>query len=520
MCVSKRWIRHRPAASLTIHGVLLALVFWLIARLAPALDASDVRSHVEAWAVYAFAGFSLVAGMIWISALGVAQRASPRGNAVIYVVASFAVLYRCLLVTGPPILELDLYRYLWDGVVSTKGFNPYRYTPAEVVEAMRFGTASEAGLEALAKATETDFGAADVLSRVHYPDLPTVYPPVAQWLFAACATVSSGASTESRILVLKTALLGCEGATLAFVLLLLRRCALPTALIIIPAWCPLAVLSVANQGHLDSLPSMLATAAFAAAIVGATRTTAALAGGFLALGIGAKIYPLLLTPLLAVFILKTSRASRRVHLLTGFLTAFLIAVSLTWAPMLKAETRWQGLSTFASDWEMYDAIFALVRANLEPGSFSPLPWYSIVPVKCAWHLGSPPGPTRLLWIFSTGLLAIVLTLRITRRPEPSRVLNGSFLMLVFFWAAGPVCNPWYLMWAMPFLPFVGVRRWTPLFVLAPTFFLRFGLAAQFGERGEYWFDHGLILALTAGWIVPLVVSFKATPASTTSRPGP
>ncbi len=40
------------------------------------------------------------------------------------------LLMRALLFDSYPVLEIDFYRYLWDGAVLANGFNPYALPPA------------------------------------------------------------------------------------------------------------------------------------------------------------------------------------------------------------------------------------------------------------------------------------------------------------------------------------------------------------------------------------------------------
>jgi hypothetical protein len=110
-----------------------------------------------------------------------------------------------------------------------------------------------------------------------------------------------------------------------------------------------------------------------------------------------------------------------------------------------------------------------------------------------------------MWAAFAFLLAVILTQRIWREPTPERLLQASFALLVWFWATGPVCNPWYLVWAMPMLPFVANRGWLILFAIAPSLFLRFAFLAQRGERGEYWFDHFAVFAITGVWVAAVIV---------------
>ena len=61
-----------------------------------------------------------------------------------------------------PHLDDDVYRYIWDGFVQNQGLNPSLYPP---------------------KSELTGFPS-EVLKKISYQQIPTVYPPIAQWFFA------------------------------------------------------------------------------------------------------------------------------------------------------------------------------------------------------------------------------------------------------------------------------------------------------------------------------------------------
>jgi hypothetical protein len=69
------------------------------------------------------------------------------------------------------VLESDFYRYLWDGHVLAQGINPYLYAPHDPA-----------------------LDGVDTLYRVYigWAQFRTIYPPVAQYLFALSSLVAPG----------------------------------------------------------------------------------------------------------------------------------------------------------------------------------------------------------------------------------------------------------------------------------------------------------------------------------------
>ena len=82
-------------------------------------------------------------------------------------ILALALLLRVIAAFASPLLEDDHHRYLWDGWRSATALDPYRLPPSAW-----FGDGS------LAQRWQ------DVLSAINHPDLPTIYGPLLQGLFA------------------------------------------------------------------------------------------------------------------------------------------------------------------------------------------------------------------------------------------------------------------------------------------------------------------------------------------------
>ena len=72
-----------------------------------------------------------VAFVCHLVALRTALRLPAERDAMFTIVAA-GIVFRLILLFSDPIEEIDLYRYLWDGAVTTTGVNPYRYSPEQV----------------------------------------------------------------------------------------------------------------------------------------------------------------------------------------------------------------------------------------------------------------------------------------------------------------------------------------------------------------------------------------------------
>ena len=212
-----------------------------------------------------------------LASLIAARWAPSRGQ--LGMIAGAALLYRLILLPTPPIQEVDIYRYLWDGIVVSQGINPFRFPPQAVREA-RLDEVRDPRLASLVQVRDADPHVRTLLARIHYAELPSVYPPVSQAVFAAAAWMApTQASIAQRILILKIWLLGFDLATGALVLMLLRETGRPLGMFVLYAWCPLVLKEFSNSGHLDVIAVFLTTLAMWLAVRSAVCRRGRAGGG-------------------------------------------------------------------------------------------------------------------------------------------------------------------------------------------------------------------------------------------------
>jgi hypothetical protein len=449
------------------------------------------------------------------------------------VVWLFAIAYRLILLPSMPIQEIDFYRYLWDGQLVAHGFNPYHFSPAQLD---RWGSTAPQGSELfgqweLSRSSET---VTTVFQRVHHREVPTVYPPAAQWVFAAAAALTpSGASCWTHILVLKVGFVAFDLGTMLVLVGLLRRLQMPTSWCLTYGWCPLTIKEVANSGHLDVIAVFFTTLALyllarnTAASSKHRPPAAALAAG-LALGLAvlAKSYPIILLPVVGAFLL--ARLGARALLVLGVFAATVVlgylpfldvfsspapaaasapaaipsgpSEDMSALPLPKPQSNhpWTGLATFLGRWQMNDFLFMIVHENLRRPGAAPDLWFVFLPQTWREQLNDsagaafqdqpwPPGidPAFVMTQLVMGAILLGLTViwawRVWRQPEPAELLRVAFLTLAWGWLLSSAQNPWYLLWCLPLMVFDGRRSWFLLTGLVLLYYLRFWLEYRAGD---------------------------------------
>ncbi len=452
-------------------------------------------------------------------------------RAVVRIVMVGAIVFRVVLIPSTPIQEIDIYRYLWDGASVAQGVSPYRYSPEQVLQADET-TPTPEDLRRLIGLRDGMPSLAEALQRIHYADLTTLYPMTSQAVFAmAFAFTPSGTSLFQRVLVLKGLVVCFDLATLFVLFALLKKTGRSPAWAILYGWSPLVLKEFANSGHFDSIAVFFSMAAIHFLIPRAgcpgeesRIVRSSLSGLFLGLATGAKLYPIVLLPLMMVITYK--RGSWKGSL--GFLFGCVLFAAHSVAPMAltssisteQAEIREfetpeiefgeststhyghsSGVTAFLSRWEMNDLPFLVLVENLRPGNPSvetsaPTlePWFVIVPESWRLALGQTLVrglgrdiesatflAARLLTLVLFVIVAVAMAYGASRSNEPEDWLRCAFLTIAWFWALSPTMNPWYWTWALPLLPFARSRAWYAVSGLLLLYYLRFWVAYRFSD---------------------------------------
>ena len=212
----------------------IALVALLALEVAGLLAQPGWQSR---WFVLAVLGQGLayaLAVVVW------RQGAAPIGLALVLAVAA---LLRLGPLLGPVTWSSDINRYVWDGRVQNAGINPYCCLPTD---------------ERLVKLRDA----------VVWPDInraafaPTIYPPVAQMVFALAVWLHD--STFAMRLVM----LAAEAVGIWAMIRALRRIGRPASQVLLYAWHPLPAWEIAGSGHVDALIVAFVTLALMAELAG------------------------------------------------------------------------------------------------------------------------------------------------------------------------------------------------------------------------------------------------------------
>ena len=193
---------------------------WMLgpAMVAGALAMAWAASRPDRWGL--FVGFSAL-----VALLGLAR--FQMGRVSVAEVLIWAIAARLALIWLPPVLSDDAFRYVWDGMLQTQGFNPFLYLPGD---------------ESLSA-----FHDEEIYGRLNSRSYHTVYPPVSQALFAFAGTFYSHGWLASYF-VIKGIFALAELAGLWMMLRIFRP-----RNVLLYAWNPMVLVAVAAQPHGEAL---------------------------------------------------------------------------------------------------------------------------------------------------------------------------------------------------------------------------------------------------------------------------
>ena len=448
----------------------------------------------------------LYGGLFVLYALAVYWTLKARPDArALALILLLGLAFRAVLIPSNQIQEDDVYRYLWDGKVFAHQVNPYKYSPDQVTffkqfmirEPSRFASTYDSSsvreLELLAELKWSDERSLIFMERINHPDLPTIYPPMAQYVFRLVHQAAPDSITALRLGFLIFDLIAA-----GFILLTLGHLGKNKTWVLIYFWSPLILKETFNSTHLDIIGIAFLTGAVYF-LVKARFLTAHL---FLAFSVLGKLYPAVLFP----FILKEEVRRRGVHAgrVAAAVALFCGTLVVFYLPFLDIGKRvFSSLKSFGTYWQSNDSVFAL------------LVWFYRDVAGIA-----PKGPVDFsydapsLW----AKITVVLTLagvwlflffkKETRDARETADQAGSlatvrhlFIIMGLIFLLSPVQNPWYLCWVVPFLCFFPMRSWILLTGLVGLYYLGFYLDYQeLNDRQDWipWFEY-LPFYLLLGW---------------------
>ncbi|RME26950.1 MAG: DUF2029 domain-containing protein, partial [Candidatus Zixiibacteriota bacterium] len=319
----------------------------------------------------------------------------------------------------------DVYRYVWEGKLVAHGGNPFVVSPQEMCD--------------------TDLADDTIYPRINHPWLPTIYPPLSQYLFMTAWFIGGDNLLGFKLLSFLFELL-----TAGAVLVMIRRFHLPPWTWFIWLFSPLVILEFLFSNHLD----ILALPFFVAAIIAFRDKRLFITGLLLGLAAGVKLFAFFVLPVLVFFTPGWKR--RGLLTLTCVGTFLLLYIPFVWS----AGTGLFGsLWEYLGSWQYNGSVFMLDKwlfGEHAARMISAVLFILVVLVLALWRREGAKPLWRAFWVF------------------------GAYVMLT------PSLFAWYLVWLVPFLVLFKVDAYL---ILTGTVFLSYHVLIGYYDTGkwsQYW----------------------------------
>ena len=437
----------QPRAGIITAGLGLIVIQLAVAALSSRFS---LETDFETRPLLSFVTLQMVAGGIYLLAMMQLYRISLGRSGLILLLLAGLVM-RVVLFDSTPILEIDYYRYLWDGAVVANGHNPYLLAPIEAQTSRLADLALQSG---------------PVIERINYADLRTIYPPVTQAFFALSYWLDSWSLDAWR-----GVLLAADCVALLLILGVLQTLGKPLQWSLVYWLNPLLLQQTYNGLHME----VLLIVPLVAAIWLLLAHRQACAAVVLSLAAGIKLWPLLLLPFaLRPLLDQPRRLSGACLAITGVLV---LAVLPLFYYGLGEQS---GLGSFARDWLRNSGIYPLLESTI------------------GLVVDHPAGMTRVL--IALGLAGCVAWFNRSAVTDPDVLVQRLLWVIVLLFLLSPAQFPWYTLWFLPLLCFVPSAPLLLLTALMPIYYLKFHFAYQGNpevfDRGLVWLQYLPVL----GWL--------------------
>lgn len=309
------------------------------------------------------------------------------------IIICFGIIFRITLLPTAYTTSDDIHRYLWEGKVLVNGYNPFTTPPED---------------------STLNYLRDDNYEKVTFKNMPAIYPPFSQTVFALNYLVAG-----NSVYFLKIIYLFFEVLTLIFLLKLLLLKAKNPKYILLYAWLPLPIMEYFINAHLDPIGITF----IVLFLYYFEKSKFNISSVMLALAFLSKILAVLLLPLI---IKKTGYKKAFI-----FYAVFLLTCIIFYLPFVSGNPDvLKGLFRYLQHWEFNGSVYNLLKLFFTRGDIAHL--------LCA------------------GLLSVSVLVVSFKYKEFMNAVFTVFLLIIIF---STTVYPWYLGWIAAlnvFSPFYSI----------------------------------------------------------------
>lgn len=326
----------------------------------------------------------------------------------------FAILARVVVVFALPSLSDDFYRFVWDGLLTNAGYNPFNFLPQQIVE----------------EGMNIPHLNLEIYESMNSPRYYTVYPAVLQAIFAI-STFVFGDNVYAATIMMKSIVCAMEIGSIGLIIGLLKHFNQPLDKVIWYAANPLVIIEITGNLHFEGVAIFFFVLAWWLMV----KDKFYLSAIAMALSIAAKLLPLMFMP----FLIKRLGWKRAIV----YFVVIGIVLLLAFSPLLNEVF----ISNFRNSLELYFAHF-----EYNASVFYILQWIGRQ-LSNGHNWIDVLGPTLGLWT------ALTIFGKAWWEKSPNWENFGGVALFAFslFLLTTTTVHPWYLSFLILLAPFAHFR---------------------------------------------------------------
>lgn len=355
-----------------------------------------------------------------------------------------AIAARLVLIFSFPLLSDDIYRFIWDGSLIIHHINPFSYTPQQLME-MKLNWLDPV-----------------LFQKMNSPTYFSVYPPINQLAFWLCALPGKGNLLASAV-ILRLFILPFELGNIYLIKKLLRFYQKDEKLVFLYALNPLVILEFTGNLHFEAV-IIFFSLWMIWFLIHKKWIKASLA---LALGIGAKLLPVLFLPFFIRYI--GWKKSIYAGIIVGLSTILMFLPFIYNLDL--AQHFIESIRLYYGKFEFNGSIYQILKA---------IGWK---------YYGYNP-------IAKTSKLLIVLTSAgfTLSYIKSKNIFSGIFWLMFTYVLFGAIVHPWYILILVALSPFVKWRFAVVWSVLICLSYYTYRVFPYQESMTLVWVEYGLLAA--------------------------
>lgn len=313
----------------------------------------------------------------------------------------FSISFRFLMVISETYLSTDIFRYMWDGMLSGNWTDPYKYVPSSL---------------------ELDnFKGVEYYEIYDHKDEFTIYPPFAQIFFFVSHLLFGNSQLGMKSFL---SIFDILNGSLIFLLIKSQKNELFRAFkgTLIYLWNPLVIIEFSNSGHLDVLAIFL----ILLSLYFLTRSL--IIGSLVSLvaSVFTKWIPLLFVP----FYIKFLMNKEKFHLIKTAFPAIIFSLAIILPFYLSSGLNFlRGMTNFIQNWRFESTLSRFIMF--------------IFPFEGLDGLNSAKVMSYAIFIIS-----LIVVLNFVKLLKILNLVDSLIVIIALFYLITPSIFPWYAIWLL------------------------------------------------------------------------